>query len=321
MRPWALIANLIAFSLVSLTAPIGAQTIKHGQIQVQRPKIGLALGGGGMRAAAHVGILKALEDEGIPVDVIVGTDMGAVVGGLYSAGVTCEHMEEDFTRRKLVHAYLSMPLALRILVIPLFYTPRLIGFEPYDGLYRGKRFADYLNKHLPETERDIEDLKIPFGAVAVNLLDGKKRIFKSGNLGRALQASCAIPALRKPVKIDDGLYVDGGALANLPVTETKALGADIVIACDIDERIEPTEEAAYKKVGSVSHRVVAMHFNKVDEDEREMADYIIHPDVTGIGLISTSAKDARLALAAGEKAGHSAAPAIRELIERYQKKN
>ncbi len=284
-----------------------------------RPKIGLALGGGGVRAAAHVGVLKVLEEEGIPVDMIVGTSTGAVVGGLYSAGMTPTHIEEQFTKKKFMHAFLSVPIALRVLVIPLFYTPKLIGIDSYDGLYHGKRFARYLNKQLPETERDIEDLRIPFGAIAVNLLDGKPRTIRTGNLSQALQASCAIPALRKPVKLGEALYVDGGVLDNLPVQQTKKLGADIVIAVDIDEKVVPISEPVFKKFGSVAHRVMTLHYSVIDQDEQAMADYIIHPEVTGVGLISTDSADAKLCVEAGERAARSAVPAIHELIERFSR--
>ena len=269
-----------------------------------------------MRAAAHVGVLKVLEEEGIPVDYIVGTSTGAVVGGLYSAGMTPMHIEEQFTKKKFMHAFLTVPLTLRVLVIPLFYTPKLIGIESYDGLYRGKKFANYLNKQLPMAERNIEDMRIPFGAVAVNLLDGKAETITKGNLSHALQASCAIPALRKPVQLGHGLYIDGGVLDNLPVERTKKMGADLVIAVDIDEKIVPLADPYFKKFGSVSHRVVTMHYAVIDQSEQASADYIIHPDVTGVGLISTDTNDAKKCVEAGEAAARSAVPAIRELIER-----
>lgn len=295
-----------------------------GQITKARPKIGLALGGGGMRSAACVGVLKVLDDEGISVDVLVGSGMGAVVGGLYSAGVTPNHIEEQFTEKKLMSAYLTIPLKLRMLIIPLFYTPRLVGIEPYDGLYRGKKFAAYLNKQVPETERNIEDLKVPFGAVAVNLLDGNTVTISKGNLGKALQASAAIPALRKPVKLSDGihegLYVDGGVLVNIPVTEAKKLGADIVIAVSVDESIGAVTEKDFHKIGSVSHRVITLHFKKVDANQLAQADYVIRPNVDGIGMVSTKSSQAKRAVQSGEMAARSAIPAIRELIEEFQKK-
>ncbi len=287
-----------------------------------RPKIGIALGGGGMRSAACVGVLKVLEEEGIPIDVLVGSGMGAVVGGLYSAGVTPQHIEEQFTEKKIMSAYLTVPIKLRVLVIPLFYSPRLFGIEPYDGLYRGKKFASYLNKQVPETERNIEDLKLPFGALAVNLLDGNTVTIKSGNLGKALQASTAIPALRKPVKLtgaNEGLYVDGGVLVNIPVSEVKKLGADIVIAINVDESPGVVTEKEFHKVGSVSHRVVTLHFKKVDAGELAGADYIIRPDVNGIGMVSTKSSDAKRVIEAGKMAARSAIPAIRELMQNYRK--
>ncbi|MBK7836362.1 MAG: patatin-like phospholipase family protein [Candidatus Obscuribacter sp.] len=237
---------IIAFLLIALgqVSPACAQEQQKTGIKIEaqaqsvpvKPKLAIAIGGGGLRSASAIGVLKALEDEGITIDIITGTSMGAVVGGLYAAGVTPIHIEEEFTQKKLMHAFLTIPLKLRVMVIPLFYTPRLIGIEPYDGLYRGKRFATYLNKQVPVTEHNIEDLKIPFGAVAVSLLDGKAKTIKSGNLGKALQASCAIPALRKPVKLGGDLFVDGGALVNLPVMQARELGGDIVVAINVDEK-------------------------------------------------------------------------------------
>jgi NTE family protein len=318
---------IIAFLLIALgqVSPACAQEQQKTGIKIEaqaqsvpvKPKLAIAIGGGGLRSASAIGVLKALEDEGITIDIITGTSMGAVVGGLYAAGVTPIHIEEEFTQKKLMHAFLTIPLKLRVMVIPLFYTPRLIGIEPYDGLYRGKRFATYLNKQVPVTEHNIEDLKIPFGAVAVSLLDGKAKTIKSGNLGKALQASCAIPALRKPVKLGGDLFVDGGALVNLPVMQARELGGDIVVAINVDEKIENTDEQIYHKVGSVAHRVVEMHLNHIDKEQKRLADYVIEPEIGSVGMISTSAKDARACIDAGTKAGHSAAPAIRELLKKY----
>ncbi len=309
-----------------MPAPGGASQVKTGvsvrmgQVRLERPRIALALGGDGLRSAACLGVLKVFDDEGIPVDIIVGTGMGAVVGGLYSAGVTPQHIEQEFTDKNLMSAYLTVPLSLRLLLIPILYSPRLIGFKPYDGLYRGKKFANYLNKQVPETERNIEDLKIPFGAVAVNLLDGKCKTITHGNLGKALQASAAIPALRKPVKLDDGgLYVDGAVLVNIPVAAARKMGGDVVIAVDVNEIPKPARDEDFHSVGSVGHRVVSLHMDKINQSELAQADYIIQPDLGDIGLISTSKADARTTISAGETAARRAIPAIRELLEAKSK--
>ncbi len=316
--PWRSLFLLSAASFLFACFSLGFCSGACHADEIHRPKVAVVLSGGGMKAAAAIGVLKALEEEEIPVDMILGSSMGAVVGGLYAAGMTPEHIQEQFEKKKLMHAYLTIPLSLRILVIPLFYTPRLVGIEPYDGLYRGKRFADYLNKQIPETQRSIEDLKVPFGAVAVNLLDGKVKVFTSGNLSTALQASCAIPALRKPVKIkgDDGLYVDGSVLNNLPVKEARKMGADIVIAVDTTDRSE-TKDSDYHKVGSVTARVINLHMAQVDRESRNSADFVIDPAVQSVPAVSTSPAQARKLIEAGAKAAHQIAPAIKDCLEKH----
>lgn len=291
-----------------------AATPHQFTVSATRPRIGLALGGGGTRGAAHVGVLKVLEQEGIPIDYIAGTSMGAVVGGLYSAGVSVPEIEKTFHSGHLMHAFLTVPIPVRILVVPIFLTPRLFGAKPYDGLYRGNKFRNYLNNQVPQAEREIEHLKIPFAAVALNLIDGKSYSITKGNLGRALQASSAVPMLRRPVAIDDKLFVDGGVVANLPVKETRAMGADIVIAVDVDERFEAVPEETFRHIGSVAHRVLTLHLAKVDENQVQAADIVIHPAVNGISLVSTKKKDARTALMAGEKAARAAIPIIKKYI-------
>lgn len=295
--------------------PSESREAAHQLKASNRPKVGLALSGGGARGAAHVGVLRILEQQGIHIDYIAGTNTGAVVGGLYSAGVSIDYLEQMFTKRSLMHSYLTVPVKLRIVVIPLFYVPRMVGRKSFDGLYEGTRFRKFLNKYLPESEQDISDLKIPFGAVAVNLLDGKVNTLRSGNLGWALQASSALPVLRKPVKIGEALYVDGGVSVNLPVQQVKEMGADVVIAVSLDDEPGLTvKESEFQKVGSVSHRVLTMHLSNVDIEQRKAANIVIHPDVEKIGLMSTSARDAKAAIEAGETAALASIEQIKQLL-------
>lgn len=284
--------------------------------QSERPKVGLALGGGGARGAAHVGVLRVLEDQDIPIDYIAGTNVGAVVGGLYAAGVSLDSIEKMFTKRSLMKAYLTVPLKVRILVIPLFSISRSLGHRSLDGMYRGNKFKKFLNKYVPESERDIKDLKIPFGAVAYDLLEGKVKTLREGNLGKVLQASSAIPVLRKPVKLNESLFVDGGISANLPVKQVKAMGADIVIAVNLNDSTKRSKEEDFYKVGSVSHRVIALHLQTVDEDQVEAADLVIEPKVDSIGLISSSAKDAKNAISRGESAAMLKLDEINKLVNK-----
>jgi len=290
-------------------------TTRLGNLPTGRARIALVLGGGGTRGAAHVGVLKVLEREGVPIDLIVGTSMGSVVGGLYAAGVSVASIENKFANGELMRSFLTVPLAVRIIVTPLFDVPRMLGFKRLDGLYNGGRFAKYLDRSVPEECHDVSKLKIPFAAVALNLIDGQVYTVTSGQFGRAIQASSAVPILRKPVLMGDRLFVDGGVTANLPVAQARQLGADIVIAVDVDERFEPVSIDSFKKNGSVAHRVMTLHLSKVDEQQLRQADIVIHPPVNGIGLISTRSEDLQTAIRAGEDAAQESMPAVRRLLE------
>jgi NTE family protein len=289
--------------------------------QAERPTIGLALGGGGTRGAAHVGILKVLVEEGIPIDCIVGTSMGAIIGGLYSAGVPIATLEKTMANASLMRAFMTVPLWVRIVAAPLLFTPRLVGFHPYDGLYYGNRFRKFLAKMTPACEAEVQELNIPFNAVAVDITDGKHYSLKTGSLAYALQASSAVPVLRKPVPIGDHLFVDGGVVANVPVTEAKAMGPDIVIAVDVDERVDKLPMEKFRKAGSVSKRMVLLQLAEIDAPQITMADLVIHPQVDGIGLISTKKSDGRRAIKAGEEAARAALPAIRAKIASFSGAN
>ncbi len=285
----------------------------------KRARVILALGGGGTRGCAHIGVLRVLEREGIPIDAIVGTSIGAIVGGLYAAGVKTDDIEHRMLDRSLLKAYQTIPIPLRVAMIPIFFIPHIFGYRPYDGLYKGTRFRNYLNNAVPEYDRDIKALPIPFVAVASNLLDAKPYAISTGNLGLAIQASSAIPVLRRPVPMNGLLLIDGGLQANLPAKQAKQLGGDIVIAVDIDEKFTSLDEKEFRRIGSVGKRVINMVLAKVDEDQLNAADIIIHPAVNGISLLSTKSKDARFAIEQGETAARAALPQIRAQLDKVAK--
>jgi NTE family protein len=282
-----------------------------------RPVVALVLGGGGPRGAAHLGVLKILDEQHSPIDMVVGTSMGAIFGGLYCAGLTPDHIEE-ISEKQMAHAYYTVPIPLRIALVPVMLIPHLFGYHSLDGLYRGKKFAKWLDNTVPESHRDIALFHPRFAAVGANILDGKAVIIESGDLGQVLQASSAIPFLRKPVLIQNKLLVDGGILANLPVKQAKELGADFIIAVDVNETFNPPATVDdFKKIGSVPPRVISMILTRVDEDQIPRADIHIHPDVTGISLLTKKVSDALKARAAGEEAAKAAMPEIkRKLAEK-----
>jgi NTE family protein len=309
-----LMAWLLSSAVFACTLP--AQAGDPDSKPPARRRVALALGGGAVRGAAHIGVLRVLEKEGIPMDCIAGTSMGAIVGGLYAAGLSLDEIERRIRDKSLLHAYDTIPLWLRLALIPVLVIPRLLGSHPYEGLYRGNRFANYINKAVPESMRSIENLKIPFCAVACNLLDGKVYGITRGNLGRALQASSAIPVYRKPVPFEAKLLCDGGVLENLPTATAKSFNADIIIAVDVDPALKPADQDTFRKIGSVSNRTTDMILDKLDEPQRKMADVLIQPDVSGISLFVRDVKHANRAIRAGEEAARAAVPVIREALSR-----
>ena len=276
-----------------------------------RPRVALALGGGGTRGAAHIGVLRVLKQEGIQVDAIAGTSMGALVGGLYCGGMNLDDIEQIYYHKKLVHAFDTVPIPIRIVLIPLFFIPHLFGYHPYDGLYRGNKFANYLAGLLPADKRNIENYQPKFWAIGTNLVDGQPYAITKGNVGRAIQASSAIPQLRRPVEIDGALLVDGGIVENLPIAHALKMDCDYVICVDVDEIIQPVPLDTFRAIGSVSRRVINIGLGIMDSYHKKLAATVIQPDVTGIDLLSFDQKDARRAVKAGEVAARQALPLIK----------
>jgi len=265
-------------------------------------RLELALGGGGLRGASHIGVLKVLRREGVPIDCIAGTSIGAIVGGLYSAGVSIPDLERIVQQKQMVRAYYTVPIWLRVAAIPVFSIPHLFGYSHYEGLYRGGKFRNYIDGLVDEKHQLIEQCNIPFCAVAASLMDGKSHAIYKGELARAVQASSAIPVLRRPVQIDDNLFVDGGIVNNLPIVEARNLGADVVIAVNIDQTFQDSNLKQFKKLGSVENRVIDMILSRVDQDSLPTADVTVHPKVNNIKLLSTRKSDAQKAISAGEEA-------------------
>jgi len=281
-----------------------------------RPKIGLALGGGGARGAATVGVLKIFDQAGIKFDCVTGTSIGAVIGGFYVLGATPDEMEQEFRNGAVMRSFMTVPLGVRVLASPLFSVLSVFDTNKYDGLYGGEKFRKYLTSKLTAKVVRIEDLKKPFAAIALNVIDGKGYMIQKGDIGYAMQASCAIPALRKPVEIDGMLFSDGGVICNLPVKQCRDLGADFVVAVNIDEPFERLPLKHFTRPGSMASRLLAWELFDIDQAQEGFADITVHPDTRGISLISTRKSDAARGLAAGEAAGRAALPELLRMLKK-----
>jgi len=211
----------------------------------ERPKIGLVLSGGGARGFAHIGVLKVLEENNIPIDYIVGTSMGSIVGGLYAIGLSPEEIErgvDGISWNKVFNdfAYREYRVFRRKKDDFDFFNIHRVGlnskgFRLSPGLIEGQQIELALDRlaypgfHIS----DYDNLRIPFRAIATNIENGDPFIIKNGNIARAMRASMSIPGVLPPITIDNTLLVDGGIANNVPINIVRDMGADIVIAVDV----------------------------------------------------------------------------------------
>lgn len=278
----------------------------------RRPTVALALGGGGARGGAHIGVLKVLKENNIPIDYIVGNSMGAIIGGFYAAGVPIDDIRRMIQDGSMRKAYTPMPLAPKVVLAGLQKLSPFKGKNPYAGLFSGKSFRKYLTKKLPRPDMQVQDTKIPFSAVATNLVDGQAYRISDGPLAIAIQASSAISPLIKPVPIDDKIYVDGGVRANLPASAARDTGADIVIAVLVDEPMQKIPARKFKSYKGIASRMADIVLAIADERQLQFADVVINPDVTTIPVLTKKTFYAEKAELSGELAARKALPAILE---------
>jgi NTE family protein len=221
-------------------------------------KIGLVLGGGAARGFAHIGVIKALESQGIVPDIVVGTSAGSVVGALYAAGNT------GFTLQKLA---LEMDEA----AISDWSVP---WFSKSTGILKGEALQNYVNKSV--NNLPLEKLKKPFGAVATDLNSGLPILFQRGNTGLAVRASSAVPSVFQPVKIGEHLYVDGGLVSPVPVYFAHEMGANFVIAVNISS--QPMTQAGGSSLDVLLQTFTIMG-QRINHHELKQADIVIQPNL------------------------------------------
>jgi len=223
-----------------------------------RPRVGLALSGGGARGAAHIGVIRVLQEQNVPIDCIAGTSMGAIIGGLYASGMSLEEIEQaideiDWDSVFDDSTYRADKTFRRKRDDDDFLIKRPLGFSDGSikmplGLVQGQKIDLVLSElTLPVALiDDFDKLAIPFRAVAADIVTGEQVVLGSGNLATAIRASMSIAAAMAPVLIDDRMLVDGGIAANLPISVVRQMGADIVIAVDISTPLQSRDE-----IGSV----------------------------------------------------------------------
>lgn len=284
-----------------------------------RVKVGVALGGGAARGLAHIGVLRGLINEGVPVDVVVGTSMGAIIGGAYAAMGSVEEVErrmrgllasDDFRRLRL--SFLRETRERRgVLDSVTTFVRRglLYGISTLrPSFLSAEQFAANLTRLLPDDH--IERLPIPFAAIALDLQAGEEVVLHRGPLRQAVSASSAIPGVLPPVRLGNRVLVDGGWVDKVPVLPAYRLGADLVIAVDISADLEDTR--GYNRGIDVIIRANAVKDTILANFIRRLADLVLEPSVRTVHWADFGAIDQ--CIAAGEEAAVRAAPAIRELL-------
>jgi adenylylsulfate kinase len=313
-----LVSLFLCFSASLLLFSFPLPTFSANQ-PVIRPKIGLALGGGGAKGAAHIGVLRVLERENIPVDYLVGTSVGALIAALYSGGVNPDELEKYFLSGAIKKVYKTDLSIFRIILNHFNRVFRtFLGKPYYAGLYNDHKLHYFVDRVISKDDGTI-NLLIPLNIIAVDLVTGLPVVIKSGDVGLAVQASTAIPTLRQPIPISEQLLVDGGVLKNVPVEEAKKMGADIIIAVDVDAELETTKLSDFKTLEGVITRIITIGLKAQSEYVLDNADIVISPNLTGIGILDLDSKSLLRAIRAGEEVTVKKLTEIRNTIERKTK--
>ncbi|WP_026675986.1 patatin-like phospholipase family protein [Fictibacillus gelatini] len=258
---------------------------------MERPIIGLALGSGGARGFAHIGVIKAVREAGIPIDLIAGSSMGALIGAMVGLGHTNESL-----------------IKLASLFKRKYYMDYTI---PKMGFISGKKIKELIR--LLTHNKNIEDSLIPLAIVATDLLKGEKVVFTKGSMADAVRASISIPGIFVPEKINNRLLVDGGVIEKVPVEVVKEMGADIVIAVDISQfRAEPVITSIF----DVISQSIDIMQREIGRRHEIASDIMIRPPVEQYS--STTYKNVNEIIELGEKAGKEKIKAIVKKIEEWK---
>ena len=244
---------------IGLGALLGAGSLSScGIFSHRKTVIGLALGAGAARGFAHVGVIKALESQGIRPDVVVGSSAGSVIAALLASGLTGNEINRlALNLDEATIADWGLPFAGR-----------------FGGLIKGDALQNMVNREVQN--KSIEQMRIPLGIVATDLQSGKGILFRSGNTGLAVRASCSVPGVFQPAVISGKEYVDGGLVAPVPVSCARQMGATLVIAVNISS--EPVHQDASGTLGVLQQTISIMQ-RSINQYELKSAEIVIQPQL------------------------------------------
>lgn len=283
--------------LVAVVHAAIASTSASQEHLPERPKIGLALCGGGAKGTAHIGVLRVLEKAGIPIDYIAGTSMGGIIGGLYSIGYTADQLDSivrgidwnfllsDRKRREAQN--LQERNRSERYIISRSFGKNMKDEYLGGGLIRGNNIQNafsFLTIGYHDSVDFVADLPIPFACVAQDIVTGEEVVLKSGVLSTAMRASMAVPGVFSPVREHGMVLIDGGMVNNYPVDIVRAMGADIVIGVDVQNNLK--NDSALKNAGDVLGQIISLMGKEKYTENVGNTDVYIRVDVEGYGSTS-----------------------------------
>ena len=291
-----------------------------------QPKVAVVFSGGGAKGFAHVGVLKVLEEEGFPIDIIVGTSIGSLIGGVYSMGYTASEIEEIVKSQnwemvlsdnvpRLSQSKNDQAISQRYLFSLPLGNKESRGFP--SGMIKGQNVLNLfcgLAGNIPY-DTDFSNLPISFACVAADLETGNEVVMKKGFLPTAMYASMAIPGAFLPCEREGLILVDGGVVNNFPTDIARQMGADIIIGVDIRGGFQKRE--SLKTMNEVLGNLINLYSKSKDSINNSLCDLIIHPDISGYSSGSFSSQAADTLIVRGEKAANAFRDQIRELKQKY----
>jgi len=260
----------------------------------KRPKVALVLGGGGARGLAHIGVLKVLRREGVPVDMIVGTSVGALVGALAAAGVPTEEIERMGTDVGWAHLTdLSKSGIVKLLVS--------------EELLSTKKMEEYLRRRFGD--KTFADLKIPFACIAADLRTGERIVLREGSVALAARASATMPGVFQPVSYRQRWLVDGGIVDNVPTDVAKVLGADVIICVNVPPDLTNNSSS---NVLTTLNQALYIQGQVIADERLALADVLIEPQVKDVNAFELWKSEE--CMKAGEEAARRALPGLRKAL-------
>ncbi len=297
MKPLRLLAITASLSLLAACGTTQPAWQKTPAADLPKPKVALVLGGGAARGFAHIGVIRALEQEKIPVDMVVGTSVGSLIGAIYASDRNS--FELEWTAFKLEKD-------------DLFDYGLLNAFTGM-GVAKGQKLEEFVRTKIATA--NIENFKVPYAAVATDLNRGTRVVLDHGPVAKAVHASSAIPGVFKPVEFQGHLLVDGGVMDNIPIAVAREKGADIVIAVDISENVQNFN---ITNVIDVTIQAVNIMFDQNVQSKKKDADVLIAPAVGDVAMLDFTQK--KRCMQAGIEATQKALPEIKKKIEEWEKK-